>query len=187
LAYKTELVEELDLLITTQEEAVSSGSSSSVTENFFASIYKLDIERMKYLLKSYLRTRLLKIQKLYLDIIRNDKGDLLSESEYEFVAKFFIHKKTHFQTSFSRRLPNELEDFVDPSGENTSNPNCPVNPEMVVEPNMARPVFVKIAKAVGKLGQQDSGVSSNLKLGNVVFMPYERCKGLLDTGVAELV
>ena len=92
LHYQKDIVESLDTLIKGQEDAISSIEPSSTNENFFTMIYKTEIERLKFLLKMYLRTRLFKIQKYYLFLISKEQGELLSEHEYEFVAQYFIHK-----------------------------------------------------------------------------------------------
>ena len=92
LHYQKDIVESLDTLIKGQEDAISSIEPSSTNENFFTMIYKTEIERLKFLLKMYLRTRLFKIQKYYLFLISEEHGELLSEHEYEFVAQYFIHK-----------------------------------------------------------------------------------------------
>lgn len=187
LPYKESLVNQLDELIFSQEESVWEIQATSVTENFFTTIYRLDIERMKYLLKSYLRTRLLKIQKYYLYIVRNDRADLVSEAEFKFLTQYFVRKKIHFMNSFGERLPTDQHDFIDAvDGKEEQHRNWPVNPELVTHPDTRKPVFIKITKAVGKLGHQETGVSDNLKMGDVIFIPYDRCKELLESNVAEL-
>jgi GINS complex subunit 4 len=187
LMYEEKLVKELDELIFTQEKELSEIWAKFITENIFSTIYKLDIERMKYLLKSYLRTRLLKLQKYYLDVIKNKKENLISQAEFDFLSNYFIRKKMHFMKSFGDRLPIDQHDFIDPIEGSEEQPrNSPVNPELVTQPDTRKPVFVKITKAVGKLGHQETGVSDNLKLGDVIFMPYDRCKDLLESEVAEL-
>lgn len=201
LAYKERMVNEMDEFIVSQEDVLNkadedaekiriplTGQKANIS-NLFKSYYKLEIERMKYLLKSYLRTRLIKIQNNYLDIIKNEKGDLLSNAEYEFAANFFVHKKTHFIQSFAGKFPTILSDFVDldpERPESAEHPNCPVNPEMISKPNLSTPVFVKITKNVGKLGHHEAGLSMNLKCGDIIFMSYERSKDLIASDVAEL-
>lgn len=44
----------------------------------------MEVERVKFALKSYLRTRLAKIEKHLLYIIEKDCSDLLSEAEMQF-------------------------------------------------------------------------------------------------------
>lgn len=76
LPYETDIITELEKLIATQEEALEDVEAVTPTENFFNSIYKLEVERMKYLLKSYLRTRIFKIEKYHLYLIKNNKEEL---------------------------------------------------------------------------------------------------------------
>jgi GINS complex subunit 4 len=185
LKYNKEVVEKLDSHIWQQDDALEEVETNSVTEGFFKSIYKLEIERMKFLLKSYLSTRIFKIEKYYLDLIYNERIDLLSESEYEFAAKYFIYKKKHYQNSFSKKLPSSLNDFVEPNDDD-KNPNCPVNPDMVTQPNLKKPIFLKVTKSAFKLSHQDAGIHNNLKIGDVMFIPYNECMDLLKNEVAEL-
>ena len=57
--------------INKQEDAVSKKAADS-DDRFYFNIHKMELERVKYLLKSYLRTRLMKIEKHYLFIIERD-------------------------------------------------------------------------------------------------------------------
>ena len=41
----------------------------------------MELERIKYLLKTYLRTRIIKIEKFLLLIVEKDQAKLLSEGE----------------------------------------------------------------------------------------------------------
>jgi hypothetical protein len=47
-------------------------------ERFYLNIGRMEIERVKYLLKAYLRTRIIKIEKHLLYIIEKDQASLLS-------------------------------------------------------------------------------------------------------------
>ena len=49
----------------------------------------MELERVKFIYKSYLRTRLLKIEKHYLYIVEKDQAELLSNSEQEFVFAIY--------------------------------------------------------------------------------------------------
>lgn len=48
---------------------------------------------MKFILKSYLRTRLFKIEKYVLYIVEKEKGDLLSEAEIAYAFNVYENKK----------------------------------------------------------------------------------------------
>ena len=54
---------------------------SDTDERFNINIYKMEVERVKFVMKSYLRARLAKIERHIVYIIEKDRSELLSESE----------------------------------------------------------------------------------------------------------
>jgi GINS complex subunit 4 len=68
-------------------------------DRFFFNIHKMELERVKFLLKSYLRTRLLKIERFVLYIVEKEQGELLSEGEVQYAFNLFESKKQYFATS----------------------------------------------------------------------------------------
>ena len=60
-------------------------------------IYKMELERVKFIMKSYLRTRLTKIERHLVYIIEKDRSELLSEAEKIFAFNILESRKTHFQ------------------------------------------------------------------------------------------
>ena len=61
-------------------------------KSFYMNIYNLEKERIKYLIKVYLRTRLQKIQNFYEYIRKYDQHNLLSIEEKEFHKKYLFNK-----------------------------------------------------------------------------------------------
>ena len=66
------------------QRAQNPNKNSMGDERFYLNIERMEIERVKYLLKSYLRSRIIKIEKHLLYIIEKDKANLLSQSEMEY-------------------------------------------------------------------------------------------------------
>ena len=71
-------------------------------------IYKMELERVKFVLKSYLRVRLTKIERHLIYIIEKDRSELLSESEKIFAFNVLESRKQHFQNTFFDKVPREL-------------------------------------------------------------------------------
>ena len=63
---------------------------------------------MKFIMKSYLRTRLAKIERHLIYIIEKDRSELLSESEKIFAFNILESRKAHFQNTFFEKVPREL-------------------------------------------------------------------------------
>jgi GINS complex subunit 4 len=186
LQYKQELVTQLDDQINNQQNVLSE-MKVTAKENFFLDIYKLEIERMKYMLKSYLRTRLSKIEKLYLHIIRHDKAEMLSDAEIQYAWNYFSNKKEHFEGCFANSLPGSFKDFVEDNGkENDTHPNNPVNPELVTPPDVQKFVFVKPNKT-GKVQLNDGEPDLTLKVDDILLLPYAYAHELIENNTAEMV
>ncbi len=76
LLYQNSLISTaIDLVEKTEKELKD---SSIEKEN--SDIIELDIERMKFLIKDYLRIRIMKIEKYLFYILKNDLSSLLSEN-----------------------------------------------------------------------------------------------------------
>ncbi len=65
-------------------------------DRFFFNVHKMELERVKFMLKSYLRTRLFKIERFLLFIVEKDQASLLSESEMAYAWTLYESKKEHF-------------------------------------------------------------------------------------------
>ena len=65
-------------------------------DRFFFNVHKMELERVKFMLKSYLRTRLFKIERYLLYIVEKDQASLLSESEMQYAWSLYESKKEHF-------------------------------------------------------------------------------------------
>ena len=95
LPYQFKLVKSVLDAINKQEQAVS-GKAKDNDDRFYFNIHKMELERVKYLLKNYLRTRLFKIEKFYIYLIEKDQAHLMHESEMNYVWKLYESKKNYF-------------------------------------------------------------------------------------------
>lgn len=78
-------------------------------------IIELDIERMKFIIKDYLRIRIMKIEKYLFYILKNDLSSLLSENEVEFVIKLINMKSVYFNEGLKNihQSANNFRVFTD--------------------------------------------------------------------------
>lgn len=80
-------------------------------ERLYHNIHKMELERVKYMLKSYLRTRVFKIEKNLLYLIEKDLANLMSESEIEYAWTIYESKKALFNQALFNKLPSSLNQF----------------------------------------------------------------------------
>jgi hypothetical protein len=77
-------------------------------EHFVVSLYQMDIERVRYSLARYLRTRILKIERNLEYILSNiDVMDRLSMSEKVFATKLNNINNTYFEENVSNRFQHQ--------------------------------------------------------------------------------
>jgi len=81
LPFQFALVESVMRLISSREHMIETKKLSDTDERFNINIYKMEVERVKFVMKSYLRARLAKIERHIVYIIEKDRSELLSESE----------------------------------------------------------------------------------------------------------
>ena len=71
----------------------------------------MEVERVKFLLKSYLRTRIAKIERHLIFLIEKEQGALMSQAEQELALALFTMRKEHFERSLLNKVPSELNEF----------------------------------------------------------------------------
>jgi hypothetical protein len=77
-------------------------------EHFVVSVYQMDIERVRYSLARYLRTRILKIERNLEYILSNiDVMDRLSMNEKVFATKLNNINNTYFEENVSNRFQHQ--------------------------------------------------------------------------------
>ena len=80
-------------------------------DRLYFNIHKMELERVKYMLKSYLRTRIFKIERNLLYIIEKDLATLMSEGEMEYAWSIYEAKKMLFNQSVYNKVPSSLNHF----------------------------------------------------------------------------
>ena len=88
LPYQHALVETICKQINNKDREINlratNKAQNNTDERFYLNILRMEMERVKYLLKSYLRSRIVKIEKHLLYVVEKDQAHLLSEAEMEF-------------------------------------------------------------------------------------------------------
>jgi len=83
LPYQLKLVDSLCHQIASQEKKLANQQARNqqhldADERFYSIIHRMELERVKFVLKTYLRARLAKIERHLLYIVEKDQSSLLS-------------------------------------------------------------------------------------------------------------
>lgn len=156
-------------------------AGETVEEKFKADLYQMEINRVVYLLKSYLRTRFLKITRHAKFIVTSDEMmSKLSTAEAELVAKPYVNlKETHLRTTFLNDLPEKFQGVAE-------NNNGSSDPSMIDSPNLDEYVFIRVLEDIGLLVLSENE-TIDLNINDIYVLRYSSIRNLLQQGKLHLV
>ncbi|KAI9492985.1 hypothetical protein BDB00DRAFT_976304 [Zychaea mexicana] len=135
LTYKGYLVNELVEALDFQVNRILETPMTTHQDKLNSMLYQNEIERIKFIIKSYLRTRLHKIEKCTLDLLRHQESEqLMSDKELIYARKYQQLVEQHHYDSFLNTLPEKQHKQDEKTGEL----------DMVVKSNLEAPVFIKV-------------------------------------------
>lgn len=110
LPHKEELITYLITKIEKKEQEITDLKMDKDTKYFI----EIDIQRIKFLIKDYLRIRLMKIEKYLFYLMKNDKLDILTKEEIGVAAELMDMKAVYFNQSLKKMnsLVNNFYQFV---------------------------------------------------------------------------
>lgn len=84
-------------------------------EDLKVSIHRMEMERIRYVLSSYLRCRLMKIEKFFPHVLEKEKtrregeSSSLSPEEFAFAKEYMAHTETYLKSVALRHMPPNLQ------------------------------------------------------------------------------
>ncbi|KDQ57955.1 hypothetical protein JAAARDRAFT_129327 [Jaapia argillacea MUCL 33604] len=151
---------------------------SSEEEHFRIMLAQTEIERVKFVVRSYVRTRLFKIEKYARYIVATPEiQDRLSQAELTHAQKFAHLVESHFNKSVLQGLPPEQRSLHDQTA---------FMPKMITEPDKTRAVFAHAREHCPPVRLPD-GTALEMEKGRISLVPYHVIEHLLARGSVELV
>ncbi|KAI0829988.1 GINS complex, Sld5 component [Hypoxylon sp. FL0890] len=147
--------------------------------NFALIVIQTELERYKYLVRSYLRARIAKIDKHTLHYLsRPELRARLSPSELAYATRHQALLHNHYLSSFLSSFPPPLQNLNDTAG----------NISMIDTPDLDTAVFIRLLKDTLVEGRgTDADGQMDGKNGDVVILRWSDAKKLVDSGFAEIV
>ena len=185
LTYETYLIEKIVEQLENQQQCCDH-IAMSPEEYFKMCIIQMDLDRRKYLLSTYHRTRLCKIQHFMFYITHNELGELLSPQEYEFVQNYYKLKTNHFKKCFTMYFsPKIFTEFIPQKpNESVSEEESLKRINIAVAPNLDQFVMVKIKEDIGNVSIGNS--LTDFKQNEMHLIPYKIAKNLLESDLVDL-
>ncbi|KAI0919717.1 hypothetical protein AcV5_001703 [Taiwanofungus camphoratus] len=151
---------------------------SSEDEHFRIMLVQTEIERVKFVVRSYIRTRLHKIEKYARWISATPEvHEKLSKAELDYARRYARLVEYHFTQSVLQSLPPEQRSLED---------NMVFMPPMIPEPDKLRPVFAHARQLCPPVRLPD-GTTMTMEKGQISLTPFYVIEQLLLRGEAELV
>ncbi|KAJ3426832.1 sld5 protein [Anaeramoeba flamelloides] len=184
--YETELITEIRNHINTQQQIIDKNLEQIKEEEtnnndsqlmFLTNIMLMEVERLNYLLRSYLRMRLDKIEKYPVFILKNQQvRESLSKEEQQFLAGYFKLFEKHMKNSFLEKLPKPLQKIDDEEE------------GMVAKPDVNNYVACKINEDLGEVQFLEADTFNlTLKKDDSYIINYDHIKPFIQSNKVSLI
>ena len=111
LPYEENIINEVVSLVEKKEEELKEKKMDKNMKYYI----EIDIQRIKFIIKDYLRIRLMKIEKYLFYLLKNNKINILSQNEIKFAAELMDVKAAYFVQGLKKMnsLANNFYQFTD--------------------------------------------------------------------------
>ena len=111
LPYEENIINEVVSLVEKKEAEIKDKKIDKNVKYYI----EIDIQRIKFIIKDYLRIRLMKIEKYLFHLLKNNKIDILSQNEIKFAAELMDVKASYFLQGLKKMnsLANNFYQFTD--------------------------------------------------------------------------
>ncbi|MCJ1309597.1 GINS complex subunit [Agyrium rufum] len=147
--------------------------------NFRLIIIQTELERFKFLVRSYLRARLVKIDKYPLHYLTQPtQRSKLSPSELQYSTTHQAFLSNHYHASFLSQLPANLQKLDDNAG----------GISMVEAPDVDRAVFVRALKDVTEpIVVEGTDMDFEMRMGQIFVVRWSAVREVLLRGEVEVL
>ena len=184
LKFKSTEVADFQSLLASREREIeelenAANESGDGNEMLLSAIGREELNRAKYVLRSYLRTRIKKIQQFPVHVLQRER-EAVSGKELVFTEELVKAYEVHAQSVLANFPLKEYQSAFMEFGEEEVGEES-----MVSHPNEAnKMVFIRILEDVGIFkfdDGTDDGDAADLKKGRILFCKFEQFKGLLES------
>ncbi|EMT61872.1 GINS complex subunit [Fusarium odoratissimum] len=147
--------------------------------NFALIVIQTELERYKFLVRSFLRARMAKIDKHTLHYLSTQElRGRMSPTEAAYATRHQALLHNHYLSSFLASFPQQLQNLNDTAG----------NISMIDSPDLDTAVFVRMLRDKDVYGKgTDDDITLPAKNGDVLILRWSSAKHMVDVGDAELV
>ena len=155
---------------------------------------EIDIQRIKFIIKDYLRIRLMKIEKYLFYLLKNNKIDILSQNEIKFAAELMDIKAAYFIQGLKKMnsLANNFYPFTDKNKTRVEKMqtisdamiNKPVESEFVIIQNISNKT---IDINIKEINNNYNGDFLSIYSGEKCLVPYKLIEPYLERKEVKII
>ncbi|KAI9789866.1 MAG: GINS complex subunit [Piccolia ochrophora] len=147
--------------------------------NFRLIIVQTELERFKFLIRSFLRARMAKMDKHSLHILSTPElRSRLSSSEIQYLTQHQSLQHSHYLASFLHNFPETLRRLDDTAG----------GISMIDQPDLDTAVFCRVLRDVpDPVVIEGTDTNLELKRGDVYVVRYSAIREAMERGDVELI
>ncbi|KAJ3327538.1 GINS complex subunit [Blyttiomyces sp. JEL0837] len=176
LPYQQELVDGLTHLLVSLLENFEAIDDEDLTDSavFSHVIKQQEVERIKHVIRSYLRTRMMKIERQAVFILATPEYKAcLSTEELKFAEGFAKAVAVFYTRTILDTLPHRYQALSDFN--------------MIIRPDVDNAVFCRVNENIGQFQADDNTESVNMSKDNIVLLKYSSIKPLLMERKVDLI
>ncbi|TPX51486.1 hypothetical protein SeMB42_g00793 [Synchytrium endobioticum] len=178
LPYESTLMANLLEMLDAQSNNIDSLRDGKPDNAFLQVLYQQEMERIKFVMRSYLRARLAKIEEHSMHCLREqDYRRRMSPQELAFAERYDEMLQKHYIKSSLDELHPSLQ-RLDEATEQSN---------MVQIPDLDNAVFCRVVQDVGDFQIGDRGTTVTMERGNVYIVKYRAIRTLLADKKVELL
>ena len=161
----------------------SGGGGGGGVEDLMAHIYHAELNRVRFMLRAYYRTRLFKIEKHVVHVVKEEEiFARLSTQEQEYATNYTNMVEEHFGSVLGQ-LPEKYTSMLQQIEEDEG------DFDMVPEPSLDKHVFCRVKEDRGDFLVDPDDPENTLDLAqeDIIMIRYRFIKALLEEDTVELI
>lgn len=165
---------------TLQQEGLIQETAASGELELLRAIFAVETTRVKYMLRSYLRTRILKIEKYVMHCLDDPEVTArLSDQEKKYATEYVKILASHLTDTVAQKLPEAFNSI-------TRQASAHASKDMIAAPDLGRHVFARVKRDLGQVRVYEDGGTAELVKGDLYILRYKMLRQFLEEGAVQL-
>ena len=190
LPYEENIINDVISLIEKKEKEINDKKIDKNVKYYI----ELDIQRIKFIIKDYLRIRLMKIEKYLFYLLKNNKIDILSQNEIKFAAELMDVKAAYFMQGLKKMnsLVNNFYQFTDKNKSRVDKMQT-ISDAMITKPSDSEFVIIQnisnntIDINIKEISNEYQGEFLSIYSGEKCLVPFKLIEPYLESKQVKII